>query len=59
MAKSVRTRLESLEEEVEQQPGNDDMLVVQGIGKSQEEIDREIARLRAAGHTGMILILDE
>ena len=56
VAKSVTTRLEKLEKDAGQ--GKDDLLIVDGIGKTQEEIDREIARQRAAGNTGPIIVID-
>ena len=54
--KSVAARLDKLEQQAGK--GNQGVAFVDGIGKTQEEIDEEVAKLRAEGHRGVILIMD-
>ena len=54
--RSVAARLEKLEKQAG--TGKEGLVVVNGIGKPQEEIDQQGEKVRAEGHKGMIIILD-
>ena len=53
---SVKQRLEKLEKQAGED--KDSLVVVNGIGKPQEEIAQQVEKVRAEGHKGMIIILD-
>lgn len=59
MAKSVDARLHKLQRTVSRQRGRERVLIVDGRGKTQEEIDQEIARLKAAGHDPEIFLIND
>ena len=55
-SRSLVKRLEDLEKQAGK--GRQALAVVDGREKSQEEVDLEVAQIRAAGHTGIVIIID-
>lgn len=56
MASSINGRLDELERRIKKE--NKGLVVVNGLGKTPQQIDEEVTELRTKGHLGLVIVLD-